>query len=247
MMSAAIHTIRIRQIWARIQTFIYPQVNADGLAHSPAIFESFKRELLEWLDAAPHQLPSNQWNNNAFGSKEWFNLMYHQSIIILNHKRLAWQGRESNSSQVYLDCADSAQSICKTYRQLYVTQRLNDTWGALHVLFLGGVTFLHCLWSSAEVRQIYRQDQVSSTCTSIIIVLAIMAERWSAVGVYRDAFEMLASATQTMLFEASTTRVAPSMPVIPPTGQFQFTDYLADMSEIGMCTSVEDLLSGMID
>lgn len=93
----------------------------------------------------------------------------------------------------------------------------------------------------------YRQDKVAAICTSTMIVLAIMAERWSAVEAYRDAFEMLFNATQTMLAEASVTSLAPSMPVISSTGHEQFTDYLTYMTEVGMCSSVEDLLSNMVE
>ncbi|EXJ84041.1 hypothetical protein A1O3_04708 [Capronia epimyces CBS 606.96] len=253
--STAIHTIRLRQIWARIQSSVYPQVGAEATIQSSALFERFKRELADWLESAPEQLPSNRANNNSFGSKEWFSLMYHHSILLLHRHRLhQYRHHHPNHptpSSVYMDCAHSAQAICMVYRQLYVSQRLNDTWGALHVLFLGGVTFLHCLWSSRDARLAYRQDKVSTICTSALIVLAIMAERWSAVEAYRDAFEMLCSATQTMLAETSSSSAScpPTMPVISSTGHGhdQFTDYLSYMTEVGMCSSVEELLSNMVE
>lgn len=134
-----------------------------------------------------------------------------------------------------------------TYRQLYVSQRLNDTWGALHVLFLAGVTFVHCLWSSPETRAVYRLDKVSSICTSTMIVLAIMAERWTPVEAYRDAFDMLSTATQTMLVETSSASAAPNVPVISSGATDQFTDYLSYMAEVGMCASVEELLANMVE
>ena len=245
--SAAIHTIQLRQLWASIQSSVYPQVGVETTTQSLALIESFKNELSTWLASAPEQLESNRIHNNAFGGPEWFALMYHQSILLLYRHRLVQSRGDTTSSTAYIDCAHSAQSICMIYRQLYVSQRLNDTWGALHVLFLGGVTFLHCMWSSSEVRSIYRQDKVSAICTSTMIVLAIMAERWSAVAAYRDAFEMLSSATQTMLADISISSSSPSMPVISSGGYDQFTDYLAYMSEVGMCSSVEDLLTSMVE
>lgn len=246
--SAAIHTIRLRQIWARIQSAVYPQVGAEILhQQSLSILESLKGELTAWMESAPEQLASNRMHNNAFASKEWWSLMYHHSILLLYRHRLVQNLGATNPSSVYIECAQSAQSICMIYRNLYVTQRLNDTWGALHVLFLGGTTFLYCLWSSRETRIMFRQDKVAGICTSIMIVLSIMAERWSAVAAYRDAFEMLSSATQTMLAEASITSSAPSLPAISAIGHEQFTDYLSYMTEVGMCSSVEDLLSSMVD
>ena len=245
--SSAIHTIRLRQLWAKMQSAVYPQVGAEPSSKSVTILEDFKKEFAMWLESAPEQLASNRANNNAFGSREWFLLMYHHSILLLYRHRLVQPGGPATPSSVFTDCADSSQAICMIYRQLYVSQRLNDTWGALHVLFLAGVTFLHCLWSSAETRAIYRLDKVSSICTSIMIVLAIMSERWTAVEAYRDAFEMLSSATQTMLVEASTGPTAPSRPVLSSGGYDQFTDYLSCMTEVGMCSSVEELLASMVE
>ncbi|KAK5180756.1 hypothetical protein LTR44_007070 [Exophiala sp. CCFEE 6388] len=245
--SSAIHTIRLRQLWARMQSAVYPQVGAETSTQSTSALEDFKKEFARWLESAPEQLASNRANNNAFGSKEWFQLMYHHSILLLYRHRLVQPRGPATPSSIFIDCADSSQSICMIYRQLYFTQRLNDTWGALHVLFLAGVTFLHCLWSSPETRMIYRLDKVSSICTSIMIVLAIMSERWTAVEAYRDAFEMLSGATQTMLVEASTASTAPSRPVLSSGGYDQFTDYLYCMNEVGMCSSVEELLSSMVE
>jgi hypothetical protein len=245
--SAAIHTIRLRQISGRMQSHLYPQVGSKEPSQSFPVVEALRDELSDWLNSAPAQLASNRAHNNAFGSKEWFDLMYHHSILLLYRYRLVDRQGDTTSSQIYIDCAHSAQAICMLYRQLYVSRRLNDTWGALHVLFLGGVTFLHCLWSSRETRTIYRQDKVSSTCTSIMVVLAIMAERWTAVEAYRDAFEMLSSSTQTMLAETSHESSPPTMPVISSTRHDQFTDYLSYMTEVGMCSSVEELLSSMVE
>jgi hypothetical protein len=270
-----------------MQSVVYPQTAADTSdLKQVAAIERFKQEFSRWLDTAPEQLTSNRLNNNAFGSTEWYSLMYHHSILLLYRHRLVYRERSNQNDDeyrltgsatnmrrppptVFIDCADSAQSICMIYRQLYVSQRLNDTWGALHVLFLAGVTFLHCLWSSSETRAIYRMDKVSSICTSTMIVLAIMAERWSAVNAYRDAFEMLATATQTMLAETLTVLSrdtyasaqtmgnqdatnpsnmlqTPRGPVIPSGEHDQFTEYLSYMSEVGMCSSVEELLASMV-
>ena len=80
-----------------------------------------------------------------------------------------------------------------------------------------------------------------------MIMLAIMAERWAAVEPYRDAFEMLASATQTMLAETSAASMVPSGPVIPLGVHDQFTGYLSYMGEVGMCSSVEELLATMVE
>ncbi|VUC29949.1 unnamed protein product [Clonostachys rosea] len=243
--SAAIHTIRLRQLLARIQAVMYPQTGREPPS-DPVYATTFRGELDEWLASSPKQLAANRAHNNAFSSPEWFQVMYWHSILTLYRYQLV-QNSANVSPAVHLDCANAAQSICAAYRQLYLAQRLNDTWGALHVLFLGGITFLHCLWSSADVRLAYRLDKVSSTCTSCIIVLAVMAERWTAVKPYRDAFDMLSNATQSMLAEAGPMLTDAAMPVLTSHSQDQFLGYLSSMTEIGMCPTVEQLLNGIID
>lgn len=252
--SSAIHTVRLRQLWARIQASMYPQNNASSpdAITSSILAEGFKTDLQDWLNSAPDQLVENRRHNNAYASHSWFQLMFHHSILLIHRHRLVTAGRGEDKeylpSSVYLDCASSAQSICHLYRQLYISHRLNDTWGALHVLFLGGVTFLHCLWMSPEVRAEYRLDKVATTCTSCIVVLAVMAERWSAVQSYRDAYDMLSGATQAMLAESLTAVMPPELPVFATIGHDyeQISDYLSSMAEIGMCPSVEALLQDMI-
>ena len=233
---------------------MYPQTGVDTPARmmTSMFAESFKAELKEWRDSAPTQLASNRAHNNAFGSPEWFELMYHHSVLLLYRHSMISQHRSAlgdaaGQPSVYLECASSAQAICRLYRQLYMSQRLNDTWGALHLLFLGGVTFLYCLWTSPEARRAFRLDRVSSTCTSCVVVLAVMAERWRAVEPYRDTFEMLADWTQTMLAEVEAAVVPEAMPVFPSSSNDQLSDNLLMMTEIGMCSSVEALLTDMIN
>lgn len=245
--SAAIHTIRMRQIWARIQVLVYPQTGHGAHSEMSILVESFKTELRDWLDKAPKQLPSNRAANNAFGSDEWFRIMYHHSILLLHRHRLVSNSQAvslnpAETCSVYMECAESAEVICSIYRKLFMSQQLNDTWGALHVLFLGGMTFIHCLWADPETRRFFRADKVAATCTSCMVILAVMAERWEAVKPYRDAFDMLSSATQTMLAESSSL----SGPLLSTSVQDQLNCHLSSMTEIGMCQSVEEILSSMI-
>lgn len=211
-----------------------------------SVIQCFKRKLDDWLESSPSQLPSNHEHNNAFGSPEWFEMMYHHSILLLHRYRL--NARQSDvPSATYLECARAAALLCSGYRQLYISDRLNDTWAGLHNLFLGGVTFLYCLWSSPETRAQYRLDKVATTCTACTVVLAIMAERWAAAGPYRDAFDMLTNATLTMLAETGPTATEPTFPVFSCSANDQFSGYLSHMAEVGIGASVEELLSSMLE
>ncbi|KAL3295207.1 flavin-binding monooxygenase [Colletotrichum asianum] len=255
--SSALHTIRLRRIWARMQRTIYRETHSVAPHRNSSSTQKFKDELRAWMGAAPEQLVEGCAANNAFGSPEWYKLMYHHSILLLHRRRLVvrqrsshdqsrWAAPECDDASVYLDCASSSQAICELYRTLYLSQRLNDTWGALHVLFLAGLTYVHCLWNSPETRDTIRRDIVSSTCTSCMIVLAVMSERWDAVAPYRDTFEALSNATQAMLVDLETASCMPSGPVLSSLQADQVSNYFAGMADIGMCSSVEQLLMDMI-
>lgn len=245
-MSAAIHTIYLRRIWAKIQGSVYPQVNDTNVTTPISLIEIYQRELDEWLESSPPQLPSNERNNNAFGSKEWFEMVYHHSILLL-HRHSLVNRHEQPSAATFLACAQSGSLLCTGYRQLYISNRLTDTWASLHNLFLGGVTFIYCLWSSAATRAHFRMDSVSKICTACTVVLSVIAERWAYATPYRDAFDMLTQATIAMVVEAATTTTEPSFPVLPSLESDKFTGYFENMAEVGICRSVEDLLMTMLD
>ncbi|KAL4879281.1 fungal-specific transcription factor domain-containing protein [Aspergillus karnatakaensis] len=245
-MSAAIHTIRLRRIWARIQTSVYPQVNKENSPTPSSIITGFVQELNTWLESSPAQLASNESHNNAFGSREWFEAIYHHSILLLYRYNLVSR-HQRPCAATFLACAQSGAALCTGYRQFYVSNRLTDTWAGLHNLFLGGVTFIYCLWSSADARAQYRLDSVSNICTACTMVLSVMAERWSSAGPYRNAFEMLANATMAMLVDTTTASSEPSFPILRSPANDQFEGYFAHMAEVGMGGSLEALLSTMLD
>ncbi|KIV87382.1 hypothetical protein PV11_02932 [Exophiala sideris] len=110
-------------------------------------------------------------------------------------------GQEGATDSIFLDCLRASERICHSYRRQFLGKPTSYTWSALHELFLAGLTYLHCLWTSPAARKASRQGQVSSTCTDCTIVLVIMAERWDTAAPYRDIFEALANRTITMMDE----------------------------------------------
>lgn len=190
-------------------------------------------------------------NFNTFGSDEWFSLSYHHSVLLLHRRRLVTKTDSEDSSfegidNVYLECVDSVASLCKTYRQIYLSTTVSTTWGALHVLFLGGLTFLHCLWASKKVREAYRRDTVTSICTSCTVVLVVMAERWPAAVPYRETFEALVASTQSMLVKEDLSLTAPSLPALWTTERHHIAEHLSRIEQVGMCDSVERLLNEVV-
>lgn len=222
--------------------------------------DQFKKELMEWLNTVPRTQPIIT-ALSTFSTTEWFQLAYNHSVLLL-HRRLLVKAQRHESLQVLLECCHAARDICYLYRKLFLNNPVSYTWGALHILFLAGLTFLHCLITSPGVRATFGQDEISDTCTSCTIVLVIMAERWKAAAAYRDTWELLAKATISMLVKAGSARSVPSMdqdmgnqgkwaealpmPVFSDTTgerRQEMAEYLDDMADIGMCAGTEELLN----
>ncbi|CAI6091339.1 unnamed protein product, partial [Clonostachys chloroleuca] len=260
-MSAFLHLTQLRRIWSRMQTDLYPSnpsLNKEATMESRII--KFREELDHWHQTIPSPTPVFA-ALSTFSTSEWFHLAYNHSKLLLYRRMLA-PGAHRGLSTPYLECCTAAREICLLYRKLFLANPVSYTWGALHILFLAGLTYLHCLVSCPEVRRVTRQDDIAHTSTSCTIVLVIMAERWKAVAAYRDTFEMLAKATMSMLVnaahnasgeminvqqdgcEAPTVQSGSLMGLLTnQQGLTELPGYMEDIERVGMCFGTEELLT----
>lgn len=252
MMSPSLHFIQLRRIWANIQSLD----KSDWMEHAKSDMassshyhtaEKIDQQLREWSENAPLE-PKN---STLFSGRDWLSLSYHHSILLLHRRRLIVGSDYPEMSthplivQSHLKCAESAIQICRLYREIYFTSAVSFTWGALHVLFLAGLTFLHSLWTSKEVRDACRRDVVA-TCTSCTIVLVVMGERWSVAQPYRDLFNLLADATQAMLAESNDGGHR-TLPVMRRSDHISIPGLLNSISGVGIDRSAEMLLHDMVE
>ncbi|RDL31801.1 Uncharacterized protein BP5553_09203 [Venustampulla echinocandica] len=260
-MSIAIQVFRLRCLSARIHTSLYSDTTSTTANLGPSLqnrVAELRQELDDWMAAAPPIKPRAGNALSIFASKDWFEVNYNHSIILLYRSQLAERkdGDFSVADEVFLECMKAAQNICHGYRRQYVGRPINYTWGALHLLVTAGLTYLHCLWSRS-CREVSRQDEISSTCTDCTIVLTVMAERWEDAAVYRDIFEALAARTMTMLVRWRSEQWS----VVTPTeampannsnlgeclSQEQVNQWMAYINAVGMMDSIGGLLSGFVD
>ena len=214
-MSGAIHMFRLHRIWSKIHTLLYagiedPQQSADSVSSRVTYLRT---ELDAWYRAIPPQTLLNSgsslWINN-----EWFELSYHHSILLLYRRRITTQivsDQDLSLSNTFLECSRSAREMCHCYRKIYVGRPLGYTWEALHNLFLAGLTYLHCIWTSPHVRASIKHDDLSSTCMACTMVLVVMAERWTAAAPYRDIFEALTAKTMSMITDQEQYHLGPQV------------------------------------
>ncbi|KAH7024341.1 fungal-specific transcription factor domain-containing protein [Microdochium trichocladiopsis] len=259
LMSVALHNLRLRRIWGDMKSRIFC-VQTPSPPHSHASTE-LKARLDSWLVECPRAASRDQMSGVPYGSYKWHLLTYHHSVILFHRQSLVTHSRDGypdspEMTAVYLECAKSATILCNLYKELYLGPGLSgNTWGALHILFLAGLTFVYCLWVDAGCRHVHRRDAIS-TGTSCTVSLVIMAERWPAAQPFRDAFLALWEATQSMLVEredeqrnpaqASNPHPLPRLPIIRPNSDPAMTQHLAQINGMGTCFTSEHLLSEMV-
>ncbi|KAL6400206.1 transcription activator protein acu-15 [Ilyonectria robusta] len=199
-MTGAIHIIKLRRLWSKIGNTIYPTItnSCQDVAQKPLI-DKLAQELEEWHANIP--VPPEVSDTDplsVFASREWFRLAYDHSILILYRYWITHvppAGEEHGVEEALQICFQRARDLCLLYRRLFQSQSIQFTWGSLHILFLGGLTYLYCIWKSASLRQSARKMEVINTCMACNTALVIIAERWSNAGAYRDIFELLSERT----------------------------------------------------
>lgn len=217
-MTAALHATKLRQLWSKFHDNIYSSIshpNGLGHPHHGVSVETLRQELEEWRAAIPSSYigdPASRTTLSVFASEKWFLLAYDYSILLLYRHYIignkedeglspASKGNNEVRERAFEICAEHAREICQIYRHLYQAQgaHIQFTWGSLHILFLGGLTYLYCLWRSERVRQKIRPTVVMNTCMACTTVLIIIADRWPQAISYRDIFETLSERTINMM------------------------------------------------
>ncbi|KAI7976151.1 hypothetical protein EIK77_002004 [Talaromyces pinophilus] len=220
-LTGALHSIKLRQLWSKFRNNLYPtnphHESDSSRCPNRIPVEALRQELEEWRATSPDRLENIHARPlSVFASNDWFGLAYHYSILLLYRHYiidssepavqvpdpLTQEDSEPDArDRAFEICATHARQMCLGYRKLYQSQRsqIQFTWGSLHILFLGGLTYLYCLWKSPYIRKRTRQSTVINTCMACTTVLIIIAERWNEASSYRDIFELLSESTITMI------------------------------------------------
>lgn len=223
LMTGAIHAIKLRRLWTQLSDHLYPsrstQCTSDCL--NKGTFESLRATLEEWRASAPDLLDHSASHPlSVFASKSWFQLAYDHSILLLyRHYIVSPPGNDDavnghlplgvipdhqeHVDTILEECFLRAKDICLLYRRIYQSSSVQFTWGSLHILFLGGLTYLFCLWRSPRLRTKTKQSDIITTCLACSTVLIIIAERWNLATSYRDTFEALSQKTIAMVCDGS--------------------------------------------
>ncbi|KAG9254069.1 fungal-specific transcription factor domain-containing protein [Emericellopsis atlantica] len=249
MMTYAIHGFRIRSLLGCIQTALYSDVTLKSPEIRQARVEQLSVELETWWASNPPPIvPPKEGALSFYMTPDFYETNYHYAILQLYRVQIT-DRKTTAPDDVFLKCLEVSRKTCRNFWRQFLGKQLSYTWGAVHELFLAGLTYIYCLWTSPAARGVSRQDQVSSTCTDCTMVLVILAERWPEAASYRDIFEVLASRTMTMLTDVQQGKMVGSTALVQ--GQEAYPEdlpqWMAGISDTGYSTGADWLLSELID
>ncbi|OJJ94768.1 hypothetical protein ASPACDRAFT_1892172 [Aspergillus aculeatus ATCC 16872] len=253
-MTRAIYTFRIRRLLNLIHTRLYSKADpiCSGNHSHQTDVANIRAEIEKWRSELPPSPPSHAEDDLAlFTSADWYDLEYNYTILQLCRAQILDPRAGKATEDVFLECLRAAESICQSYRRQFLGKPTSCTWAALHELFLAGLTYLHCLWttSSAARGEVSGSADADSTCNDCTIALVIMAERWDVAAPYRDIFVALASRTMSMLSaKACEERLSDRVDSASAWGraeQDDCTEWMNMVADAGVLNGSNGLLTGI--
>jgi hypothetical protein len=247
-MTKAIHTFRIRRILNRIHTCIYSKADprCSGIHDQQMDVQNIRTDIEKWKSEIP-PTPSHYGEELVlFTTADWYDLEYNYTILQLYRAQIV-NHRTETTDDIFLDCMGAAENICHSYRRQFLGKPTSCTWTALHELFLAGLTYLHCLWTSPVAREAAGHGKASSTCNDCTIALVIMAERWDAASPYREIFIALVNRTMSMISNKTDGSV-PKNVVSSDSENYveeDWTEWMRIVADAGLLEGFNGLLTGV--
>lgn len=176
----SLHLVRLRQLESQIYQTVYriDQPPVTRLLKVPKHLQALR----DWkVSLSSHACSSGDL---AYGV-----LLYHRGICLLLRPFLAML---TPADEYYQVCLQSASGICKEHKQLHRQLAYGHSFIAVQEVFVAGITILYCLWTSTTDVWSFSLSEDLRACSSVLFV---MSERTGWVAKYRDAFELLVTAT----------------------------------------------------
>lgn len=237
----------MRRLLARVHNSLYSHQACCCSGKHPHYdqIQHLRSEIENWRATIPPIKAHAGDALSLFSTSDWFEMEYSYTILHLYRSQIIDRHAGATDS-VFLDCLRAAENICLGYRRQYLGKPTSYTWAAVHELFLAGLTYLHCLWTSPAAREAHRQGQVSSTCTNCTIVLVLMAERWDAAAPYRDIFETLANRTITMMSDRAEEKhtLPTALTETDSWDEGGLTQWMSQMADVEMPAEFDGLWGG---
>ncbi|KAJ6007384.1 hypothetical protein N7540_011360 [Penicillium herquei] len=161
--AAFVHIIRYRIICGKIMTSLHQgrhDINETlALSRQADLFNELERWRLQTgsLSLNPCAGMSTISWSSSFLTPEWYELLYHNALLMLYRPSPALPLDSSRASVVLPIIYDSAKQSIGFYAHLHGLSRMNYTWITLHSVFMAGLSFLYATGRHFRSRKNQRQ------------------------------------------------------------------------------------------
>ncbi|KAK2025457.1 fungal-specific transcription factor domain-containing protein [Colletotrichum zoysiae] len=226
--SIFVHIVRYRLICGRILNLLHRSTSATR--DSTITYEDNRNALVEELQSWRAEtaniplipgdaLPASLTSRSTFRSAEWYNLLYHNGILMLFRPSSTLCDATGNST-VLQYMFDSSQEAINLYANLHRSRKINYSWVTLHSIFIAGLSYIYALRNHLQHAQ-YRSvsnaatlkatlrstptiSQVVNDTRACSKVLVAVSERWAMARNCSEVFDRLSDAVVADIVEAQT-------------------------------------------
>lgn len=178
-----------------MQTALYCDIRSKLRSNAEQVesVTQLRAELDDWHATLPPLSAPRGPALSLFMTDDWPLMVHNQAMLQLYRPELTRRSSDHGKADIIALCVSLAAELCHAYRRQFFGKSTTYTWGALHELFLAGLTYIYCIRNSADIRKLLGYEKISKVCNDCTIAFVILAERWKDAIPYRDLFEALSS------------------------------------------------------
>ncbi|KAF4910605.1 Positive regulator of purine utilization [Colletotrichum fructicola] len=243
-----VHIVRYRLICGKILNSLHRStINRETNTTYESTRETLAEELQTWragtpsLPLIPADAPlSSPAGRSSFRSAEWYELLYHNGILMLFRPSPSICDVSRNSN-VLQHMFDSSQEAIKLYANLHRSRKINYSWVTLHSIFIAGLSYIYALRN--HIQHIQNRSQGSANVANATLgstpsisqvvndtracskVLVALSERWAMARNCSEVFDRLSDAVVADVVEAQSGQTS-------ATTSLSFSNQSADVGHI---------------
>ncbi|KAL0935552.1 fungal specific transcription factor domain-containing protein [Colletotrichum truncatum] len=249
-----VHIVRYRLICGKILNSHHRSaINRETNVTYESARDALAEELQSWragttaLPLIPAEaLLTSPASRSSFRSEEWYNLLYHNGILMLFRPSPSLCDASRNSN-VLQHMFDSSQEAIRLYADLHRSRKINYSWVTLHSIFIAGLSYIYALrnhlqhiqnrvlpngnTANATLRSTPTISRVVNDTRACSKVLVALSERWAMARNCSEVFDRLSDAVVADIVEAQS-------------GQAQSTSnptFPTQSAEVGQLPQPEDM------
>ncbi|KAJ5273287.1 hypothetical protein N7478_008412 [Penicillium angulare] len=234
--AAFVHITRYRIICGKIMTSLHQGCHDIDEALALNIQADLFNELERWRLQTPSLklnpctgLSTISWSS-SFLTPQWYELLYHNALLMLYRPSPALPLNSSRASVVLPIIYSSAKQSIDYYSHLHGLSRMNYTWITLHSVFMAGLSFLYAAGRHFRSRKNHRQAfdlpilgsdpsileivNISRSCSNVLVAVS---ERGNIPRQCHHVFDRLGDAVlkDAVDYHTSHERAAGPQPIAP--------------------------------